>query len=142
MGHSSSIALGVAINKPNARVWCIDGDGAMLMHMGSMAVLGANKPKNLIHIVINNGAHETVGGMPTVAANIDIVAIAKACGYPNAVCVDSFASLDQELEAAKVRGELSLIEIKCSIGARENLGRPTTTALENKRGFMEYLKTL
>ena len=78
MGHSSSIALGVALNKPNTKVWCIDGDGAVLMHMGSMAVLGTNAPKNLIHIVINNGAHETVGGMPTVASKIDFVAIAKA----------------------------------------------------------------
>lgn len=142
MGHSSSIALGVAINKPNTRIWCIDGDGAVLMHMGSMAVMGANKPKNMIHVVINNGAHETVGGMPTVAGSIDLVAIAKACGYPNAVSVDSFDALDRELEAAKGRNELSLIEVKCSIGAREDLGRPTTTALENKKNFMEYLKTL
>lgn len=142
MGHSSSIALGVAINKPEQRIWCVDGDGAVLMHMGSMAVLGANKPKNLVHVVINNGAHETVGGMPTVAGNIDLVAIAKACSYPNAVCVDSFEDLDRELEAAKERNELSLIEVKCSIGAREDLGRPTTTALENKQNFMEYLKTL
>ena len=142
MGHSSSIALGVAINKPRTRVWCVDGDGAVLMHMGSMAVLGANKPKNMIHIVINNGAHETVGGMPTVAGNIDLVAVAKACGYPYAVSVDSFEKLDSELEAAKNRGCLSLIEVKCSIGARDDLGRPTTTALENKQNFMDYLKTL
>lgn len=142
MGHSSSIALGVAINKPNQRIWCIDGDGAVLMHMGSMAVMGYNKPKNLIHVVINNGAHETVGGMPTVAADIDLVAIAKACGYPNAICVDNFDDLDKELEAAKAREELSLIEVKCSIGAREDLGRPTTTAIENKQNFMEYLKTI
>lgn len=139
MGHSSSIALGVALNKPDTRIWCVDGDGAVLMHMGSMAVLGANKPKNLIHVVINNGAHETVGGMPTVASQIDLVAIAKACGYPNAVCVDSFEALDSELEVAKTKNELSLIEVKCSIGARDDLGRPTTTALENKEGFMEYL---
>ena len=142
MGHSSSIALGVAINKPEQRIWCVDGDGAVLMHMGSMAVLGANKPKNLIHVVINNGAHETVGGMPTVASQIDLVAIAKACGYPNAVSVDSFEDLDKELEEAKGRNELSLIEVKCSIGARDDLGRPTTTALENKQNFMDYLKTL
>lgn len=140
MGHSSSIAFGVAINKPDTRVWCVDGDGAVLMHMGSMAVIGANAPKNMIHIVINNGAHETVGGMPTVASNIDLVAIAKACGYPNAVCVDNLEVLDAELEAAKDRHELSLIEVKCSIGARDDLGRPTTTALENKEIFMEYLK--
>ena len=142
MGHSSSIALGVALNKPGQRVWCIDGDGAVLMHMGSMAVIGSNKPGNLIHIVINNGAHETVGGMPTVAGCINLVDIAKACGYPYAVCVENFDDLDAELEAAKTRNELSLIEVKCSIGARENLGRPITTALENKKNFMEYLKTL
>ncbi len=142
MGHSSSIALGIAINKPDTKIWCVDGDGAVLMHMGAMAVLGTNKPKNMVHVVINNGAHETVGGMPTVAANIDLVAIAKACGYPNAICVDTFESLDAELEAAKARNELSFIEVKCSIGARDDLGRPTTTALENKINFMEYLKTL
>ena len=105
-----------------------------------MAVIGSNKPTNLIHVVINNSAHETVGGMPTVAADIDLVKIALACGYPNAVCVDTFEDLDKELEIAKERKELSLIEVKCSIGARENLGRPTTTALENKQNFMKYLE--
>lgn len=142
MGHSSSIALGVALNKPDQRIWCIDGDGAVLMHMGSLAVIGANKPQNMIHVVINNGAHETVGGMPTVAGEIGLVAIAKACGYPNAVSVDCFEKLDLELEIAKKRGELSLIEVKCSIGARDDLGRPTTTALENKQNFMEYMKKI
>lgn len=142
MGHSSSIALGIAFNKPDTRIWCIDGDGAALMHMGSMAVIGANKPSNLIHIVINNSAHETVGGMPTVAGQIDVVGVAKACGYPYAVSVDSFDSLDLELESAKARNCLSLIEVKCSIGARDDLGRPTTTALENKQNFMEYLSGL
>lgn len=142
MGHSSSIALGVAINKPGQTIWCVDGDGAVLMHMGSLAVLGSVKPGNLIHVVINNGAHETVGGMPTVAGGIDLVAITKACGYPYAVRVDSFEDLERELHAAKQRGELSFIEVKCSIGARNDLGRPTTTALENKRNFMEYLNML
>lgn len=142
MGHSSSIALGVALNKPERKIWCVDGDGAVLMHMGAMAVVGANAPKNLVHIVINNGAHETVGGMPTVASKMDLVSIAKACGYPKAVSVDSFDSLDKELKLAKTADELTFIEVKCSIGARENLGRPTTTALENKQNFMEYLKTL
>ena len=139
MGHSSSIALGVAINKPGQRIWCIDGDGAMLMHMGAMAVIGANKPKNLIHVVINNEAHETVGGMPTVAKQIDLVAVAKAYGYPNAVCVDTFEMLDAELETVKNRNELSFIEVKSAIGARDDLGRPTTTALENKNQFMKFL---
>ena len=142
MGHSSSIALGVAINKPGSKVWCIDGDGAVLMHMGSLAVIGANKPNNLIHVVINNGAHETVGGMPTVAGNVDLVGVAKACGYPFAVSVSSFEDLDKELKAAKERNELSLIEAKCAIGARDDLGRPTTSALENKQRFMDYLSML
>ncbi len=142
MGHSSSIALGVAINKPDRKIWCIDGDGAVLMHMGAMAVVGANAPKNLVHVVINNAAHETVGGQPTVAGKIDLVAIAKACGYKSAVSVDSFEALDKALQSAKNASELSLIEVKCSIGAREDLGRPTTTALENKRGFMEYIAEL
>ena len=142
MGHSSSIALGIAINKPEQRIWCIDGDGAVLMHMGAMAVIGSNKTKNLIHIVINNDAHEIVGGMPTVAADIDVVGVAKACGYPNAVSVDSFGVLGRALEDAKSRNELSLIEVKCSIGARDDLGRPTTTAMENKQNFMDYLNSI
>ena len=139
MGHASSIALGIALQKPDKKIWIIDGDGAALMHMGAMAVIGATAPKNIVHIVINNSAHETVGGMPTVASKIDLVAIAKGCGYPEAVSVDSFEKLDVELKAAKQRNELSLFEVKCSIGARENLGRPTTTARENKKYFMEYI---
>lgn len=142
MGHSSSIAMGVAINKPNQKIWCIDGDGAVLMHMGAMAVLGANKLSNFVHIIINNGAHETVGGMDTVASKIDLVAIAKACGYEYAVSVDQFETLDLELKDAKTRKALTMIEVKCSIGARADLGRPTTTALENKENFMKYLSTL
>lgn len=142
MGHSSAIALGVAVNKPEIKVWCIDGDGALLMHMGSVAVIGANAPKNLVHIVINNGAHETVGGMPTVAERMDVVSIAKACGYSYSVCVDNFNDLKSELEMAKNRNGLSLLEVKCAIGARDDLGRPTTTAIENKKCFMEFLKEL
>lgn len=142
MGHSSSIALEIALQKPDTKIWCIDGDGAVLMHMGAMAVIGANAPANFIHIVINNGAHETVGGMPTVAGTIDIVKIAKGCGYPFAVSVDNIKDLDRELNEAKKRNGLSLVEIKCGIGARADLGRPTTTPQENKKCFMEYLKTL
>ena len=140
MGHTSSIALGVAINKPEEKVWCIDGDGSALMHMGAMAVVGNVKPTNMVHIVINNSAHETVGGMPTVASTMNLVDIAKSCGYSYAVSVDNFDDLDKELKLAKSHDELCFIEIFCSIGARDDLGRPTTTALENKENFMEYLK--
>lgn len=142
MGHASSIALGVAIQKPDVKIWCVDGDGAALMHLGAMALVGANAPRNLVHVLINNGAHETVGGMPTVGSQIDFVGIAKACGYPYAVCVDTPDALDRELQAAKSRNALSLIEVKCSIGARADLGRPTTGARENKNNFMDYLDTL
>ena len=139
MGHASSIALGVAINKPEGKIWCIDGDGALLMHMGAMAVIGANAPDNLIHVIINNEAHETVGGMPTVAGKIDITVVAKACGYKYTVRVDDFDNLDRELIKAKERKTLSLIEVMCSIGARDDLGRPTMTAIENKNEFMRYI---
>ena len=105
-----------------------------------MGVIDSNKPKNLIHIVINNGVQETAGGMPTVATDIDVVGNAKACGYPNAVSVDSFELLDIALKDAKYRSELSLIELKFSTCARDDLGRPTTTAMENKLNFMKYLK--
>ena len=144
MGHSSSIALGVALNKPSVRIWCIDGDGAALMHMGSIAVIGSMRPSNLIHIVINNGAHETVGGMPTVAGSpsLDLVGVARACGYPSAIRVDDFDSLDDALVSARDSGSLCFIEVMSSIGARASLGRPTTSAIDNKRGFMEYLKSL
>lgn len=142
MGHSSSIALGVAINKPDRKVWCIDGDGAVLMHMGAMAVIGAVAPRNMVHVVINNGAHESVGGLPTVADRLDLVGAAEACGYPYAASVKDLDSLDEELSAARERSVLSFIEVKCAIGARDDLGRPTTTAQENKQGFMEYLKNL
>lgn len=139
MGHSSSIALEIAIQKPDTKVWCIDGDGAVLMHMGALAVTGSIAPKNLIHIIINNGAHETVGGMPTVAKGHSFVDIANACGYPNTVSVGNMEDLDKELKLAKERNEMSMIEVKCALGARSNLGRPTTTASENKIAFMEML---
>lgn len=139
MGHSSSIAMGIAIQKPDKKIWCIDGDGAVLMHMGAMALMGSNKLSNMVHVVINNGAHETVGGMNTVADDIDLTTIAKACGYPNTICVDTYNDLDNALEQAADKNELSFIEVKCAIGARDDLGRPTTTARENKTNFMKFI---
>ena len=140
MGHTSSIALAVAINKPEEKIWCIDGDGSALMHLGAMAVIGNSNPSNLVHVVINNEAHETVGGMPTVTNTLDLVEIAKACGYSYATSVDNFKDLDDELEKVKNNNQLSFVEIKSSIGAREDLGRPTTTPIENKNNFMNFIK--
>lgn len=139
MGHSSSIALEIALQKPNKTVWCIDGDGAALMHMGTMALVGSVSPKNLVHIVINNGAHETVGGLPTVAEKIDLVGIAKACGYKSTVSVDNSRDLDKALKTATEGHELSFIEVKAILSSREDLGRPTTTAKQNKKSFMKTL---
>ena len=139
MGHSSSIAFEIALQKPHKKVWCIDGDGAALMHLGAMALVGSMAPKNLVHIVINNGAHETVGGLPTVAEKISLVGIAKACGYKTAVSIDNFSDLDKALKAAAKRQELAFIEVKASLHSRNDLGRPTTTAKENKESFMKAL---
>lgn len=139
MGHSSSIALGIALNKPSTRIWCIDGDGAVLMHMGALAVIGSNQPSNMIHIVINNEAHESVGGMPTVACNINLRKIAEGCGYKFVSSVQTYEELDEQLLLAKERKVLSFIEVKCSIGSRKDLGRPTTTPQKNKDTFMRYL---
>ncbi len=142
MGHCSSIALGIALHKPQSKVWCIDGDGSLLMHMGAMAVIGSMTPENLVHIVINNGAHESVGGMPTAVKNIDFLKIAYGCGYKNGVTVDDEISLYQELIKAKAKKELCFIEVKASVGARANLGRPKTSPLANKESFMGYIDDL
>ncbi|MFA7205406.1 MAG: phosphonopyruvate decarboxylase [Saccharofermentanales bacterium] len=139
MGHSSSIALGIAMQRPDKTVWCIDGDGAVLMHMGAMATIGSTGLKNMIHLVINNSAHESVGGMPTVASKIDLVGIASACGYDYSVCVATPEELEYELQKAKDRRKLSFIEVKCSLYSRTELGRPTTTAKANKESFMDNL---
>lgn len=139
MGHSSSIALGIAQNKPEQTVWCIDGDGAVLMHMGSLALIGALSPHNLIHVVINNSSHESVGGMPTVAGSISMVDIAKACGYKTVVSVDNMDDLNCALENTHVAEKPIFIEVKSAIGSRPDLGRPTTTPVENKEALMKYL---
>lgn len=142
MGHASSIALGLAVSKPDKTIWCIDGDGAALMHMGAMAVIGNRKPSNFIHIIINNEAHESVGGMPTVADTIDFPMIAKGCGYEFAKTVKDLDELNRELEYVKSAGKLSMIEIQCAIGSRSDLGRPSAAPKKNMADFMKYLGTL
>lgn len=140
MGHASMIALGIALEKPERRVWCLDGDGAALMHLGAMAVLGRKKPANLLHVVINNAAHETVGGMPVCEGTLDLSAMAKAVGYEHIFRAEDGDSLDAALSAAKACGELALIEVMCAVGARADLGRPTTTPRENRDALMKYLQ--
>lgn len=139
MGHSSSIALGIAVQKPERKVWCIDGDGAAIMHMGAMAVIGSAAPGNLVHIVINNEAHETVGGMPTAARTLDFKAVAEACGYAYTAVAENMEELQEELRRAKENRKLTFLEVKCAIGSREDLGRPDTSPLENRDEFMRFL---
>ena len=141
MGHANQIALSIALQKPDKRVFVFDGDGALLMHMGGMAIIGDYCPKNLVHIVFNNGAHDSVGGQPTVGQKIDIEAIAKAVGYTDVVSVDNEIALCcamNHVNNALIEG-VSLINVNVRKGNRKDLGRPTTTPIENKKAFMQNL---
>ena len=140
MGHSSSIALGIALEKPERRIWCLDGDGAFIMHMGAITNVGSLKLHNYRHIVFNNGAHESVGGQPTVGFRLDIPSIARACGYPVVYSVSTREGIRQALQHLSVADGPALLEIRVKIASREDLGRPTTTPAENKNHFMENLK--
>lgn len=140
MGHSSSIALGIALEKPERKVYCLDGDGAFIMHMGAISNIGDLSPKNFCHIVFNNGAHESVGGQPTLGFQLDIPVIAKACGYKVAFVVTDSEQLISIMSRIPAIDGPILIEIKVKIDSRDNLGRPNTTPVENKEFFMNFLK--
>ena len=141
MGHSSMIALKIAIEKPDRTIWCLDGDGAVLMHLGSLPIIGTRGVRNYIHVVVNNGAHETVGGMPVCAGKLNIPALARAAGYSGVFTADSGESLRSVIpEAVRTAGSGPvLIEILCACGARADLGRPTTTPIQNRDAFMSAL---
>lgn len=136
MGHASMIAMGIAENKKEKRVICMDGDGAILMHTGSLAFIGAHKPKNYLHICLNNQCHESVGGMPTDAQDLSYAKLAKVSGYENVYVVESLQELDSVLNKLE-EGKLTFIEIKVSVGSRDDLGRPKEKAIENRIRFME-----
>ena len=143
MGHASQIALGIAMAKPNRKVWCFDGDGATIMHMGSMAIVANKAPKNYVHVVFNNGAHDSVGGQPTVGLKIDLPAVAKAVGYSQTYSVSTKVDLEKLLTSSFLHqtsfdGPV-LIEIRVKKGNRKNLGRPTTTPIQNKEALMTFL---
>lgn len=140
MGHSSMIAYGIALNIKNDRIWCLDGDGAVLMHMGALAIIGSYAPKNFVHVVLNNSAHDSVGGMPTVCNKIDLIKIAYGCGYKYAVSISNQNQLNEVLEEIDELEGPVLLDIKTSIGSRPNLGRPTTTTIQNKNAFMDILE--
>jgi len=144
MGHASQIALGIALQQPQRPVFCFDGDGATIMHMGNMAITASMMPKNYVHVVFNNGAHDSVGGQPTVGLSIDLPAIAKAVGYPQTYSVSTKEELGMAL--ASITNNLSpitqgpiFLEIRVRKGNRKDLGRPTTTPIQNKEALMKLL---
>jgi phosphonopyruvate decarboxylase len=137
MGHASSIAMGAALGSPDRQIVVIDGDGALLMHMGAMPIIGAHKVKNLLHILLNNGCHESVGGQATVANTLDIPRIASACSYVNASKVSTSENIQASIEQfVGVKSGPNLLEITVKPGSRDDLGRPTETPIANKAAFM------
>ena len=140
MGHCSQIALAIAMNKADRQVYCIDGDGASIMQMGGMATIGTRNPSNMVHFVMNNGAHDSVGGQPTVGRQIDLCAIAVGCGYENVVKVETPEELDAVLHDDETKAKLTFVEVLVTKGARKDLGRPKSTPVQNKEALMEFLK--
>ena len=140
MGHASQIALGIALAQEGRKVWCFDGDGASIMHMGSMAIVAQKAPKNYVHVVFNNGAHDSVGGQPTVGLNINLPAVATAVGYKYVYSIESKDHLKELLEKLKEIEGPVFLEVKVKKGNRKDLGRPTTTPIQNKEALMAFLK--
>jgi phosphonopyruvate decarboxylase len=136
MGHTASIALGVAMGVPNRRVVCLDGDGSLLMHLGAMPVIAQAKPQRFVHVLLNNGAHESVGGQATSADMVNFEKLAGAVGYSAYAYSSTLESLgDAWSRLSVVRGPV-LLELKIRCWSRDDLGRPTRTAEQNKLAFM------
>lgn len=140
MGHASQIALGIALNRPERNVYCFDGDGAAIMHMGGMGIVASMLPGNFYHIVFNNGAHDSVGGQPTIGFDIDLPKIAAGCSYKTVMSVATRSELDTILPTLTTLPAPLLLEIKVKKGSRDDLGRPTTTPVENKEALMSFLE--
>ena len=140
MGHCSAIALGIALAKPLRQVVCIDGDGAMLMHLGSLTSIAILKPKNFRHILMNNEVHESVGGQKTAAKELDLTAIVNSLGSSKIFNAETPADLEQKfIDFVSCPGP-SFLEVKIQSGSRENLGRPTIKPVDNKENFMKFLE--
>lgn len=140
MGHASSIATGIALSMSANKILCLDGDGAFLMHMGSLAI--SARQKNLIHIVLNNGAHDSVGGQPTFASSMSLTDIAKGSMYDFIFQADNLLDIEKIMpELFNLKGSV-FFEIKCKKGYRSNLSRPNKKPSENKLDFMSFLKKI
>jgi len=140
MGCSASIANAIALQKTNRKVFVFDGDGAVIMQMGALATIGHYKAKNLYHIIFDNEAHDSTGGQPTVSSTVNFEKIALACGYKGAKTVKTKVELEKAIKEMRASEGPQMMVIKVNKGARKDLGRPTTTPIENKEGFMEFLK--
>ena len=141
MGHTSQIALGAALSRQDTPICCLDGDGSVLMHMGSLAVNGSRSGTTMLHVVFNNAAHDSVGGQPTVMNTVNIPAVAEACGYTAAHSCDSGEELRNILQQHLPRPKgMVFIEVKVARGSRDDLGRPTISALDCRLNFQRGLK--
>lgn len=136
MGHTSSIALGAALGCPEKLVVCVDGDGSTLMHLGALPIIGDVAPKNLVHVLLNNAAHESVGGQPTVAGHLDFEAITLACGYKRYLQASDEEGIREAWTQLQDNNGPVFLEIKITTGSRADLGRPASTPEENKKAFM------
>ena len=139
MGHASQIALGIAISNPKKQVFCLDGDGSVIMHMGSLGIIGSKQLKNFKHIILNNESHDSVGGQPTVGNIINFVSLAKSCKYKNSFKVLTEIELNKKMLKLKSDDGPILLEIMVNRGNRKDLGRPTKTPKENMNLFMNFL---
>eukprot|EP00823_Brevimastigomonas_motovehiculus_P001968 TRINITY_DN1282_c0_g1_i1.p1 TRINITY_DN1282_c0_g1~~TRINITY_DN1282_c0_g1_i1.p1 ORF type:complete len:440 (+),score=93.81 TRINITY_DN1282_c0_g1_i1:14-1333(+) len=139
MGHASSIAAGIAMSKPSRNVFCLDGDGAGLMHMGSFAMIGSSKLENYRHILFNNGCHDSVGGQPTLGFQVHWTDVAKACGYKQVFTVETAQQLAETMNKIHDTVGPVLVEVKIKTGTRSNLGRPKIPPIQNKKDFMHFL---
>lgn len=137
MGHAVSIASGISLALPNSRVACLDGDGAMMMHTGSLAV--SAQCTNLIHIVLNNEAHDSVGGQTSCAANLSLCAIASGFGYRHIKRVETSDALQKAILEAFACNGASFIEVTCRKGNRNDLGRPDRSPRQNREDFQDFL---
>ncbi|MDT8303276.1 MAG: phosphonopyruvate decarboxylase [Sedimentisphaerales bacterium] len=137
MGHTSSISLGAALGNPKKQFICIDGDGSALMHLGALPVIGKLSPTNLIYILLNNAAHDSVGGQSTAADRFDFGAMATACGFNKYHLAETTRHLKDCWTALRQTPGPQMIEVRICTGSRDDLGRPTRTPQENKKAFME-----
>jgi phosphonopyruvate decarboxylase len=138
MGCASSLGLGLALAQPSRRVIVLDGDGAMLMHLGAVAVVGHEGPRNLVHVLLDNGVHDSTGAQATVAPAIDLAAVALACGYPAVGRVAAAAELTELVEGA--RNGPTFLHVRTLPRANRKLPRPEESPSEVAERFMEWMR--